>query len=50
MVREKVRGKIFFQGQDIVRKLCIFELSLKSGKSLGILKEQVREKSGNFEM
>ena len=53
MVREKVRGKIFsnvrtLSGICVVRG--IFELSLKSGKSLGILKEQVREKSGNFEM
>ena len=54
MVREKVRGKIFpkvntLSGNCVVRK-GIFELSLKSGKSLGILKEQVNEKSGNFEM
>ena len=54
MVREKVRGKIFFKvrtlsGNCVVCK-GIFELSLKSGKSLGILKEQVSEKSGNFEM
>ena len=54
MVREKVRGKIIFKvrtlsGNCVIRK-GIFELSLKSGKSLGILKEKVREKSGNFEM
>ena len=54
MVREKVRGNFFFKVKTlsvncVIRK-GIFELSLKSGKSLGIFKEQVREKSGNLEM
>ena len=52
---EKKSGEKYFfkvrtlSGNCVIRK-GIFELSLKSGKSLGILKEQVREKSGNLEM
>ena len=42
MVREKVRGKIIFQGQDIVRKLC-------NSKGNFRIKLKVREKSWNFE-
>ena len=52
---EKKSGEnIFFKvrtlpGNCVIGK-GIFELSLKSGKSLGFLKEKVRGKSGNFEM
>ena len=42
MVREKVRGKIFFQGQDIVSKLCNAYENFR-------IKLKVREKSGNIE-
>ena len=42
MVRES-QGKIFFQGQDIVRESCYLSRNFQN-------KHKVREKSGNFEM
>ena len=49
-----IHGQRKSQGKNIFFKVRLlsgnFVISLKSGKSLGILKEKVREKSGNFEM